>query len=356
MMDLLATPGTILLAILALGILIIIHEGGHFLIARLSGMRVDRFSIGFGPKLWSFKRAETVYQIAAIPLGGFVQIAGLNPGEEGMAADDPRAYPNRPVWQRLATIFAGPGTNYVFAAIMMIVIYLIWGVPGAGKAPVVDGLIDGKPAAAAGFLEGDELVRIGGTQVKEVQDVAPLVNASNGQELAVDVLRDGKPLTLHVKAEKDGSDWRIGVQLGGREEWEPAPTSVRIKRALTYPFEYSAFILHSLGTTGFSGIIKNGSGPVGIVKVMRKHIEHGPRYAFWIIAAISIYLGLFNLLPLPGLDGGRLVFLGWEAISRRKVNQRIEQTVHMVGVLMLLALIVVITFKNDVHITRWFHR
>jgi regulator of sigma E protease len=358
-MDLLATLGTVILAVLALGILIIIHEGGHFLIARLSGMRVDRFSIGFGPKLWSVKRGETIYQIAAIPLGGFVQIAGLNPGEEGMAADDPRAYPNRPVWQRLATIFAGPATNYVFAAIMMVVIYLIWGVPGAGRAPLIEALMEGTPAAAAGFHEGDEIARVSGQPTKDADDVKRLINASAGNEIAIDVLREGKPLSVRVKPFKDGSEYRIGVQLGGREEWEPAPTSVRIERALVYPFEYSVFILRSLGSTGFSGIIKNGSGPVGIVKVMHKHIEHGPRYAFWIIAAISIYLGLFNLLPLPGLDGGRLAFLGWEAISRRRVNQRIEQTVHMVGVLMLLALIVVITFKNDVHIvhiTRWFHR
>jgi regulator of sigma E protease len=356
-MDLLATPGYILLAILALGVLIIVHEGGHFLVARLGGMRVDRFSIGFGPKLWSFKRGETVYQIAAIPLGGFVQIAGLNPGEEGMAADDPRAYPNRPVAWRLATIFAGPGTNYIFAVLMMIGIYLVWGVPGAGKAPVVDLLVEGKPAAMAGFKEGDELVRIGGKEVHEVKDVIPLVNASAGNDLAVDITREGKPMTLHVKAEKDGNDWRIGVQLGGREEWVSAPISERIKRAVVYPIEYSQFILSSLYNAGVSGIIKNGSGPVGIVSVMKKHIEHGPRYAFMIIALISIYLGLFNLLPLPGLDGGRLVFLAWEAISRRRVNQRMEQTVHMVGVLMLLALIVVITVKNDIGlpIKRWLH-
>src|SRR5262245_56274075 len=118
------TPATIVLAILALGILIIVHEGGHFFIARLSGMRVDRFSIGFGPVLVSFKRGETTYQIAAIPLGGFVQIAGLNPGEEGLAPDDPRAYPNRPLYQRVATIAAGPLTNYVFAAIIMVIFHL----------------------------------------------------------------------------------------------------------------------------------------------------------------------------------------------------------------------------------------
>src|SRR5262249_58725916 len=120
-----------------------------------SGMRVDRFSIGFGPKLASFRRGETTYQIAAIPLGGFVQIAGLNPGEEGLASDDPRAYPNRPVWQRFATIFAGPGTNYVFAALLMVLFHLVWGVPVEGKAPLIGNVREGKPAAAAGLQPGD---------------------------------------------------------------------------------------------------------------------------------------------------------------------------------------------------------
>jgi regulator of sigma E protease len=370
-MELLATPGTILLAILALGILIIVHEGGHFLIARLSGMRVDRFSIGFGPKLWSFRRGETTYQIAAIPLGGFVQIAGMTPGEEGeqtaiekdgkhVAVErpgDPRAFPNRPVYQRIATIFAGPATNYIFAALMMIVIYLMWGVPAAGKAPVVDGVIEGKPAAAAGFQEGDEIVAIGGTKVSDTKEVAPLISASKGAPLAVDILRVGKPMTLTVNAAKDGDDYRIGIQIGGREIWEPAPVGTRIKEALVYPFEYSKFVLQTLFTGGFKQIIRDGSGPIGIVKAMRKQIALGPRRAMLVIAAISIYLGLFNLLPLPGLDGGRLAFLGWEAISRRKVNQRIEQTIHMVGVLMLLGLILIITFKNDIPIfSKLFHR
>ncbi|MDB4967153.1 MAG: rane-associated zinc metalloprotease [Myxococcales bacterium] len=353
-MDLFATPATIALAILALGVLIIVHEGGHFLVARLSGMRVDRFSIGFGPKLFSFKRGETEYQIAAIPLGGFVQIAGLNPGEEGMTQDDPRAYPNRPVWQRLATIFAGPGTNYVFAACMLLIMFLAWGVPGPGKSPVVDDVIEGKPAVAAGFEPDDEVIAVNGTKVKEVQDVAPLVNASQGNPIAIDILRAGKPMVLKVKPEKDGSDYRIGVQLGVTTNWEQVSTGQRVARALTYPFEYSKFVLQTLAQGGVKNIVKHGSGPIGIVKEMRKRIEHGPRHAFMIIALISIYLGLFNLLPLPGLDGGRLVFLGWEAVSRRKVNQRIEQTVHMVGVLLLLGLILVISFKNDLHIGSWF--
>jgi regulator of sigma E protease len=356
MLEWLAMLGHVLLAILALGILIIIHEGGHFLVARLSGMRVDRFSIGFGPKLWSFKRGETIYQIAAIPLGGFVQIAGLNPGEEGMTADDPRAYPNRPVWQRLATIFAGPATNYLFAILVTVALYLVWGVRTA--APVVDSFVEHSPAAAVGMQKGDEIVKVGTSNTLELDDVAPAVGASQGKPITVEVLRDGKRLSFVVTPQNDGGTYRMGVKMGPKETWAPAPTGERIKRALVYPFAYSAFILHSLAQTGVRGIVRDGSGPVGIVKVMREEIQHGPRYALWIVAAISIYLGLFNLLPLPGLDGGRLAFLVWEGISRRRVDQRIEQTVHMVGVLMLLALIVVITVKNDVNIpfARWFHR
>jgi regulator of sigma E protease len=324
-MELFATPGHILLAILALGILIIVHEGGHFLVARLSGMRVDRFSIGFGPKLFSFKRGETLYQIAAIPLGGFVQIAGLNPGEEGMSADDPRAYPNRPVYQRLATIFAGPATNYIFAAVMLISIFLAWGVPGLGKAPVVDEVVANSAAAAAGFEPEDEIVVVDGKKVDDGNQVLPIVNASGGRAIAVEVVRNGKHQMLNVTPQKNGSSG------------------------------YSVFVLQTLVSGGVKQIWQQGSGPVGIVKEMRKRIEQGPKQGLMLIAMISIYLGLFNLLPLPGLDGGRLMFLGWEAVSRKRVNERVEQTIHMVGVLALLGLIVIITFKNDIPLLRWLH-
>jgi regulator of sigma E protease len=348
-MELLATPGTILLAILALGVLIIVHEGGHFLVARLSGMRVDRFSIGFGPKIFSFKRGETIYQIAAIPLGGFVQIAGLNPGEEGMTADDPRSYPNRPVWQRLATIFAGPATNYIFAAFLLIGVFLAWGVPGLGKQPVIDEVIEHSAAAAAGLQADDEIKAVAGKKVDDGNQVLPIVNASEGKPIVVDVLRNGKPMAITVTPAKNGSSgYLMGVKLGGATTWEQPSTGERVKEALTYPFRYSVFVLQTLGEGGFKQIWQQGSGPVGIVKEMRKRIEQGPRQAFMIIAMISIYLGLFNLLPVPGLDGGRLMFLGWEAVSRKRVNERIEQTIHMAGVLMLLALIIVISVKNDI--------
>jgi len=342
------------IAILALGILIIVHEGGHFLIARLSGMRVDRFSIGFGPKIISFTRGDTTYQIAAIPLGGYVQIAGLNPGEENISTDDPRAYPNRPVWQRLATIFAGPGTNYVFAALLMVISSLVFGVPVPGKAPLVGGIRDGKPAQAAGLLPGDELTSIDGKPVTTIEQVAPLINGSQGKPVHIALLRDGQPKTIDVTPEKEGTDYRIGIEIAPKEEYEKATVGRCLIEGLRFPYDYSRFILHGFGEI-FAGRQKaEFSGPVGIVGVMKRQIARGPKHTLLIVAIISVYLGLFNLLPLPALDGGRIVFLAWEAISRRRVNQRVEQSVHMVGMFVLLAFLVFVTF-GDLGLGKLFH-
>jgi regulator of sigma E protease len=346
---------TVLVAILALGILIIIHEAGHYLVARMSGMRVDRFSIGFGPRLFSFKRGETEFQIAAIPLGGFVQIAGLNPGDDSIEADDPRAYPNRPVWQRLATIFAGPATNYIFAALMMVVVYIAFGVPVPGKAPVVGGTPDGKPAQKAGIEPGDQIVSVDGKKIADLSEVAPIISGSGGKEVVVEVVRGADHKTFKVIPELDGGVYRIGIEIYPKDEAAPAKLGVCIVEGLRFPYDYSRFVLKNLGDMITGKTPPNFTGPVGIVKEMKKQIAQGPRQALMITAIISVLLGLFNLLPLPALDGGRMVFLGWELLSRRKVNQRLETTVHMVGMVLLLCLLVVVTFK-DVGLHKLFSR
>lgn len=353
--SLVSSPLAIVVAILALGVLIIVHEGGHFVIARLSGMRVDRFSIGFGPKLWSFKRGETTFQIAAIPFGGFVQIAGLTPGEEGLAADDPRAYPNRPVLLRLATIFAGPGTNYIFAAIMMVIVYLAFGVPVPGKTAVVGGLIEGKPAAQAGIKPGDEILKVDGHAITDIDQVAPLIDGSQGKPVAIDLERDGKPLALQVTPAKDGGHYRVGIEISRKEELQKGSVGAAVVEGLRFPYDYSAFTLHGLGEIITGKQAPNFTGPIGIVRAMKQQIALGARAAMQVIAIISVLLGLFNLLPLPALDGGRIVFLSWELVSRRRVNQKIEATVHMVGMFVLLGFLVYVTIGNDLGLARLFH-
>lgn len=347
----------VIIAIVLLGILIVIHEGGHFLVARLSGMRVDRFSIGFGPALFKFQRGETTYQLSAIPLGGFVQIAGLNPGDESLAEDDPRSYVNRPVYQRLLTIFAGPGTNYVFAALLMATIFAGWGVPAPGKTPMVGELVKGRPAEAAGLQAEDEIVSINQRQVKDTAEVVSLIDRSKGAPVHVVVRRQQELREFDIQPvqEKDGK-WRIGLALAVATVRQPLPFGTAVVEGLTWPYEYTLDILHNLADI-FRGKQKaEFSGPVGIVGVMTKQIARGPVRMLEIMAAISVSLGLFNLLPFPALDGGRLAFLVVEGVSRRRVNQHLEQMVHVGGILVLFAFLLYVTFGHDLPIGRWFRR
>jgi regulator of sigma E protease len=366
-MGFLSSPLSIVLVVLALGILIIVHEGGHYLLARLSGMRVDRFSIGFGPQLISFKRGETIYQIAAIPLGGYVQIAGLTPGEDvGRERDpmldaqgkepanesDPRLYNNRPVWQRLLTIFAGPGTNYLFAAILTVIGYLAFGVPVVGHTPLIDMVEDNRPAAAAGMQPGDELISIDGHALSEHGQVAPLINGSQGKPVTIELRREGQPKTIVVTPQKIDGEYRVGIRIGAKEEFVKQPFTTCVAEGLKWPYVFTVETI----LPSFAKIrLHNLSGPLGIGKAMMHAFKLGLRTSLFMVAAISVYLGLFNLLPLPALDGGRLVFLAVEAISRRRVNQRIEQTVHMVGMFALLGLLLYVSFANDLGLAKLFH-
>ena len=338
----------LLVAMIELGVLIIIHEGGHYLVARLSGMRVDRFSIGFGPPIVHFTRGETTYQIGLIPLGGFVQIAGLNPNEEGLAVDDPRAYPNRPVWQRVATIFAGPGTNYIFAALLMAFICATFGVPVEGKMPVVGQLVKNAPAAAAGVKLADEIVSVDGKPVKDLGDVSSLIEAGKGKPIDIVVLREGERQSVTVTPAHDGDHYRIGIGIEPNEVRERQPLGAAITFGLTYPYHYTRFMLHALGQMVTGKREREFSGPLGIITQMKKQVKSGLVKTIESMAIISICLGLFNLLPLPALDGGRLAFLVAEGLSRRRVNQRFEQTVHLVGICVLMAFVLYVTVRYDV--------
>jgi regulator of sigma E protease len=346
-MGFLSSPLAIVLAILALGLLIVVHEGGHYLVARWSGMRVDRFSIGFGPKLFSFKRGETIFQIALIPFGGFVQIAGLNPGEEGITADDPRAFPNRPVYQRLLTIVAGPATNYLFAVLVALAVFVGWGVPQAGKTPIVGAVTSESPAGVAGIEPGDEIVSIDGQLTNDYDKVATLVDASAGKPIAIEVRRFKDLQKLTIQPRQDGGHWRIGVQLVPKEVHVRAPIGTCAIEALRFPYDLSRQLILQIGDSISKRSAKGFAGPLGIIRQMKQQFELGLLSALKMLAIINVALGLFNLLPVPALDGGRLIFLLWELISRRRVNQRVEQTIHMVGMVALLSFVLYITVSND---------
>ena len=331
------------LAIFGLALLIVLHEGGHFLVARLCGMRVERFSVGFGPPLASFKRGGTIFQIAPIPLGGFVQITGLNPSEE-FDKSDPMVYPNRPRWMRLLTVVAGPAANYLTAIVMVFVVLMAYGT--TPKTQQIDDAAANRPAAAAGLKAGDVLVEANGQKVDADHLISEVIKASQGAPVSIKVLRDGQPLAFNVKPDLNKGVYQVGIQIGPHGERTRASIGVAAKEAVVYPYYASVDILEGLYNMIRGKVSAELSGPVGITQQIAKAASKGMVYFLSMLAMLSVYLGLFNLLPLPALDGGRAVFLGLESILRKRVDPRIEAAVHTAGFVLLMGVLLVVSWKD----------
>jgi regulator of sigma E protease len=336
---------SILIAIVGLGVLVVLHEGGHFLAARLSGMRVERFSIGFGPTLLGFKRGETTYQIAPIPLGGFVQITGLNPNED-FDRNDPYVYPNRPRWMRLFTIIAGPLANYLTAIVIMLFVYTIAGVQMPSKTERVIDVEGSSAAALAGLRSGDVIAKANGRDISSEHTIRDEIKLTAGAPLPLEILRDGKRVNVTLTPrEKSPGQFQIGVFMD-HFDLMALPFPAAAKQALIYPYEKSKVILVGLYKMVTGKEKAELSGPIGITREIARAANRSVWDYFGIIAMLSVYLGLFNLLPLPALDGGRAFILAVEGIVGRRINPRIEATVHTVGLMVLLGVMVFVSFKD----------
>ena len=351
----------IVLAILALGFLIVVHEGGHYFVARWCGMRVERFSIGFGPGIFkrTSKKTGTVFQLAPIPFGGFVEIKGMNIAED-VDPEDRFAYPNRPAWQRFVTIFAGPATNYVSAIVLAFGLYTCHGMEGSTNH--VEIIQDGYDAAGK-LAKGDHIIAVDGKPMfgPSTASLRETVNAKGGQPIVISVDRDGKKLDFTIQPklakDKDGKqvlDLKTGKPvflLGIVQQADLVDVSLidAAGAALIYPIDQTKMIVGGLADI-ISGKEKaDPGGPIRMVDEFQKAFSNGLVTGIRLLMLLSVYLGLFNLFPLPALDGGRLVFLGYEMVTRRRANPKIEATVHMGGI-MVLAVIMVLVTLHDCHV------
>jgi regulator of sigma E protease len=328
-----------LIGILGLAVLMVVHEGGHFIAARRFGMRVVRFSIGFGPTIWKHKPKDssTVYQVALIPFLAYVQIAGMNPYEES-DPNDPASYANASLWARIVTIAAGPLTNYFFASVLVFFGVLIG---GKGSMRVI---VDAGPAQVAGMHTGDKVVSVNGTAVKSWEELRKEVSAHPGEPVDVAVERDGQTLHETVTPGPKGSkdEGLIHVQM----MVEPVGVAEAGKISVVAPPVFVYENVRAIGRVLAGKEKLQVNGPVGIVKEAAKQAQGGAGVLLPFLGMLSAYLGAFNLLPFPALDGGRLLFLGAEAISRRKPDAKLEARVHAIGLLMLLTLIAFVTYAD----------
>ena len=346
----------ILLALVLLGVLITVHEYGHFLSSRLCGIPVKEFSIGFGPKLlqWKSKKHETVFSIRPIPLGGYCMFYGdTDDDPEGKMKDDPRNYNNAPVWKRMISVFSGPAMNFVLAFVVAVVMMAAYGVTAA--TPFIYTVDEGMPAAQAGLLPGDEFVTVRGLDMTDrtVMDVSNAIgDISRGEEVDLTIRRNGEEMDFTITPRFDDAEGRYLIGITIQQGYADLPGGKVIPAAWNICAEASTVILKSLGklvTTGEG--LDQTSGPVGVIQLVAEETAQGGLDTYlYLMVIISINLGLMNLLPIPGLDGSRLVFMVIEAIRRKPVSQKIEAVVHLCGYALLLGLMLFFTFKDVLRI------
>ncbi|MDH5672539.1 MAG: M50 family metallopeptidase [Myxococcales bacterium] len=341
----------ILVAVFGLSLLVIVHELGHYLAARYFGMRVLRFAIGLGPTLISYrpKGSDTTFQIGAIPLMAYVMVAGMNPAED-VDPDDPELFPNKGVFARIVTIFGGPFANYLAASVMVFGLALHgWLEHSTIEPMIVDRVEPRSPAAEAGLEVGDVIVEANGQAIENVEELIEVTKVRADQPTVYVVEREGKklaPMTITPKLIAERGV--IGVTARTKVDYVPMALPDAAKLALEYPFALTMGNLYAIGDLIKRRTTEGITGPVGMGKIMAEQAEKGLFAFVHILIAISVALGLFNLLPFPALDGGRLTFLGYELITRRRPNERIEMAVHAVGMIFLLSVIVLVTLRDMV--------
>jgi regulator of sigma E protease len=415
-----------------LGVLVFVHEFGHYAVAKLCGVRVDVFSLGFGKRLWGFRRGETDYRISALPLGGYVKMAGENPMEE--RTGDPGEFTSHPRWQRFLIAIAGPAMNILLAGVVLTVVFMyhheffafsrnpvdvISVNPGSAaekagirhgdriikvegiqnptweqmllrieinpeqpvpvtllrdgkqvpttvtpdvngpnrmgdaglEPPLVTGAVDpGSPAEMAGIRSGDVLLSVEGKPIQALQDLSQALEKSQSKPVELKVLRDGQEFSLSVTPrlmETPGSPkrYRIGISM---MQVERLPFAAAAKESTATLKNSSVLVFELLGKLlTKKNSIKQVSSPIGIAQATGEAAMRGPWELFELMALISLQLALFNLLPIPILDGGLMLMLLIEGVIRRDIKQEIKERVYQVAFVFLMLFAAVVIF-NDV--------
>lgn len=333
---------TILAAIFVFGILVLFHEFGHFITAKAVGMRVDEFAIGFGPKLISTKKGETVYSLRAIPLGGFNKIAGMDPDEE----KDERAYSAKPIWARMLVILAGSMMNFILPIILFFGIFVISGINTPSNEPILGEIITTKAADRAGLLQGDRILKIDGKEIDSWKSFVTIVQDSGGKILKIDFERNGQMMAVNLIPEYDTNAKRalIGV-LSSVETYRPG-----VVESANLAVKNTFFIMYKM-IEGLSQIVtgKNQAelaGPLGVAQMAGDVAQIGFVPLLQFAAALSINLGIINLLPIPALDGGHFVTLAVEAVRGKPLNQKYMQYAQMIGFMLLMGLMLFATMND----------
>lgn len=318
-------------------VLVIPHEWGHLIVAKLCGVKVNEFSVGMGPLLFKRQKGETQYSVRLLPLGGFCAMEG-----EEEASDDPRAYSNKTNLQKIAILIAGVTMNVIIAILAVTIAYSISGIPTNTLSDVTPG----SPAAVAGIQAGDTIIEIDGTKINSWNGVLNAVDKYHeGDKMEVVYRRDGKTGEAFVTPEMDKESGRymMGIVAGNTRN----PAKCLTSGAAT-TWELNKMMIGAFQSMFRRGISKDDvAGPVGLVRVVNQTASYGITSYLMLLALVSLNLALFNIIPIPGLDGGKIFFIILKVISGGRINDDMEYKATVAGMVLLLTLFILVTV-NDV--------
>jgi len=323
-------------------ILIFSHELGHFIVAKRCGMKVDRFSLGFGPKLWGFKRGETEYVLSLLPLGGYVKIAGMEPGESDLEG----GFRRQPWRRRVLVILAGSLSNYIVAVILFFLIFVIGFYTYDLEETIVGQVRKGSPAEQANILPGDRIIRVNERVVRSWEDLAECIQETQTSPLSLEIQREGRIFKVQVKPLFDPELNKKVIGISPRQVFKRYGPFAALSMGLERTFFITRLILLSVGWMIIGKVPVQLSGPVGIAKFVGESAKLGLIPLFSLSALLSVNLAVFNLFPIPALDGGRLLFLVIERVRGKALNLEKEEMVHYIGFIILLILILMITYQD----------
>ena len=339
--------------IVVLGILVFIHELGHFIFAKLAGIRVDRFSLGFPPRMVGKKIGDTDYCISWLPLGGYVKMAGMiDESLEGTLTGAPWEFMSKSLPKRFMAIFAGPAFNYILAVLLFGWVTWSEGTRTPAHSYITEVQAEG-PAAQAGFQANDLIIGIDGTEIKSVTKAVETFSANAGNELHLRIQRGDEQMTIAVtpKLDPKSQRGRIGIGIGQKYNFQP----VSFTQAMASGFFETIYITKLLGKSigemiwGDESVKESIAGPIGIAKMVGEAAEAGFDVLLRFMAFLSLQLGILNLLPIPALDGGHIVFIVLEGIMKRPPKMKTRMIVQQIGMVFLLCLMVFIIINDLMH-------
>lgn len=335
---------TILVAILAFGVIVFIHELGHFLFAKKAGVRIHEFAIGMGPKIYSFKKGETIYSIRLLPLGGYVAMEG-----EDSDSKDPRAFGNKSILQRASILFAGPFFNILLTVVILIPVFMFIGNPSKPTTTLKQ-VGENSIAQKAGIHAGDTITEINGEDINSWNELSKGIQGSDGKELTITIDRDGKEKDIKVTPEFKDGKYLIGIYPKNESDILGSVGNA-IKATINMTIAMITFVGQLITGNLPSGVGESVAGPIGVISIVADATRSGVISVLQIAAIISLNLGVLNLLPIPALDGGRLFFLFIEFLrGGKKIDPEKEGMVNLIGFAVLMLFMLFVTYKDIVRL------